>query len=135
LPDGRIECIVRDVTERRALERERDRLALATEQASDAIYVTDLQGRMVYVNRAYERLTGYLRDEVVGRTSDIHHGPEDWAAEARMAALLASGGTWAGETTMRTNGGHRVQVSKRVVVLRDRDGEPTGNRPGHLRGA
>ena len=126
LPDGRIECIARDVTERRALEGERDRLALAAEQASDAIYVTDLDGRIVYVNRAYERLTGYLRDEVIGRTTEVHRGADEAAADLGVEALLASGGTLAGEITMRTNGGRRFRVSKRLVVLRDRDGVPTG---------
>jgi PAS domain S-box-containing protein len=126
LPDGGIECIARDATEQRALQGELDRLALATEQASDAIYVTDPEGRLVYVNRAYERLTGHLRDEAIGRTTDIHHGPDDRAVEARMRALLGSGGTWAGEATMRAADGGLARVSKRVVVLRDRDGRPSG---------
>ena len=49
----------RDVTEREKLARERDRLAAAVEQSIESIVVTDLDARIVYVNPAFERMTGY----------------------------------------------------------------------------
>lgn len=53
-----MELVARDVTARRALEAERNRLALAVEQSSDAVVLTDLVGRVIYVNEAFEHLHG-----------------------------------------------------------------------------
>jgi diguanylate cyclase (GGDEF)-like protein/PAS domain S-box-containing protein len=58
------------------------------EQCPDAVLVTDLAGRIVYANPAFERMTGYASDELAGRTpallkSGIHEADfyrELWAA-------------------------------------------------------
>ena len=126
LADGRVELIARDVTARKALEAERDRLAQASEQASDAIFITDAAGAIVYVNRAYERMNGYLREEVVGQAPGVHLGPECAALEAEIAASLAASGAWAGEVTHRAKDGTRFRVSSRVVALRDPAGRVSG---------
>ncbi|MFN8631786.1 MAG: PAS domain S-box protein, partial [Chloroflexota bacterium] len=126
LADGRIEIIARNVTARKVLEAERDRLAQAAEQASDAIYITDAEGTISYVNRAYERINGYLRGEAVGRTAEVHLGPESAAVEAQIAEALKAGGVWAGEVMHRAKDGTRFRVSCRAVALRDPGGRVTG---------
>ncbi|HEX9205122.1 MAG TPA: PAS domain-containing protein, partial [Candidatus Deferrimicrobiaceae bacterium] len=47
-------------------EEERARLAMAVEQAGESIVVTDADGAIRYVNPAFERVTGYRRNEVLG---------------------------------------------------------------------
>ena len=56
-----------DVTDRRQAEEARARLSSAVEQASDSIVITSPEGTIVYVNPAFERATGYARDEVIGQ--------------------------------------------------------------------
>lgn len=126
LPDGRIEVIARDVTARKALEAERNRLALAAEQASDSIMITDAEGRVVYVNRAFEWMHGLRRDEVVGRSMADAHAGEDAGLDAQIASALASEGVWAGGITHRANDGTMFRVSSRMVALRDAEGRITG---------
>lgn len=126
LADGRIEVIARNVTARKALEAERDRLAQAAEQASDAIYITDAAGVITYVNRAYERMNRYLREEVVGRTPEVHRAPEQAVLEAEIVVALDANGMWAGEVTHRAKDGTRHRVSSRIVALRDAMGRVTG---------
>lgn len=126
LPDGRIEVIARDVTERKALEAERRRLAEATEQASDSIMITDAQGRIVYVNRAFEWMHGRLREDVVGQPMETVHPAEGARLEDEISTELAARGAWAGEITHRAKDGRPFRVSSRVVALRDADGTVIG---------
>src|SRR5581483_910457 len=86
-----------DVTERRRSgERLREQAALLDE-ATDAILVEDLQGRIVFWSRGASRLYGWSADEALGRGAE---GLLDGApSEGRTAALaaVAAAGEWAGE--------------------------------------
>jgi diguanylate cyclase (GGDEF)-like protein/PAS domain S-box-containing protein len=73
------ELILHDVTEQRANERQLVMLRRAVESASDGITVVDV-GRpdqpIIYVNPAYERITGYRASEVVGRNCRFLQGED-----------------------------------------------------------
>src|ERR1035438_10372431 len=58
------------IAEQPALSPERDLnvLGIIVEQTADAVLVTDRVGRIEYVNPAWERLTGYTRQEAIGQT-------------------------------------------------------------------
>ena len=78
LDDPELNAIVgkyRDLTDSRAaesvLQRTRDelgRLSRAIEQTADSVMMTNRQGIIEYVNPAFELMTGYTRDEIIGRT-------------------------------------------------------------------
>lgn len=81
--DGRLVCIVRDETERRARERELELKERAMDEASVGIQITDPtreNNPLVYVNDGFERITGYDREEVIGRNPRFLQG-EDTDAE------------------------------------------------------
>jgi PAS domain S-box-containing protein len=66
-----IQCNIRDITERRQADAERERLLAAIEQADDMIVITTPDGTIQYVNPAFERVTGYARNEVIGQNPRI----------------------------------------------------------------
>ena len=56
-----------DVTQYSANEADHERLATAIEQVAESVVITDRDARITYVNPAFERVTGYARDEVIGQ--------------------------------------------------------------------
>ncbi|MEE9460020.1 MAG: PAS domain S-box protein [Candidatus Bathyarchaeia archaeon] len=59
--------IIRDISERKRLEEEVQARAVLFELAPDAMYLNDLAGNFVDGNLAAERITGYSRDELIGK--------------------------------------------------------------------
>jgi diguanylate cyclase (GGDEF)-like protein/PAS domain S-box-containing protein len=103
---GQAVVLLIDITERLASE---DRLRLWTsvlEQTSEGIMICDAQGRMLTVNPAFERLTGYSKQEVLGQTAQIlHSGRQDATFYADMWATLETSGQWSGEVWNRRKSG------------------------------
>ena len=52
-------------------EQEFARFKQGLEQASDAVFMTDVDGHIIYVNPAFEKIYGYTRDEALGQTPRI----------------------------------------------------------------
>lgn len=99
-------------------------MALAAENVGDAVEITDDDERFIYVNRAFEEMTGWRRDEVLGRRpQDVlrsgAHPPEFFE---RMAAELAAGRTWQGTIVNRKRGGELLDQETTITPLRDADG-------------
>ncbi len=60
-----------DVSRSRRLEEEREMMSRALEQSADAVVITDENGDMVYVNPAFEDITGYSREEALGKKANL----------------------------------------------------------------
>ena len=63
-----VSLMSRDITERKLVE---DRFRLAVESSPNAVVTVDAQGRIVLVNGETERMFGYNRDELIGRSVDL----------------------------------------------------------------
>jgi PAS domain S-box-containing protein len=103
---------------RREAALEQRYTALA-ENASDPIYVRDLQGRLLQVNRGTEELTGYTREELLGMNVVDLMAPDE--RERGRSLLAAAGEQQAGvrEWRVRTKQGKEVVVEVKARVLRD----------------
>ena len=96
----------RDITERKRVEAEREQLVLAIEQTSETIIITDTEGGILYVNPAFERLTGYTAQEVQGKKPSIlKSGEHDEDFYRTMWETLRRGEAWSGRVVNRRKNG------------------------------
>ena len=116
-----------DLTEHARAEAEHDRLAAAIEQATESIEITDLEGRITYVNPAFEIATGYARDEVVGENPRIlKSGAQSPAFYEAMWTTLTSGRPWSGDLVNRRKDGSTVTEAAVISPIRDAHGAISG---------
>ena len=117
---------IQDVTERRNIAEELQRLGLAVEQSPQSIVITNMEPRIVYVNRRLCEQTGYTRDEVVGQDPKLLQVSDVSPEEQHVRALaLLSGASWDGEQFTRRKDGSAVNESVRVWPVRQEGGEIT----------
>jgi PAS domain S-box-containing protein len=71
--DGKMVILLigRNITERKQAEAEHAQLIRSIEQVEESIIITDLEGTTLYVNPAFEKVTGYARDEVIGSNTRL----------------------------------------------------------------
>jgi len=101
-------------------------LAVAVEQAAEAVMVTTTDGAIVYVNAAFERLTGYTAAEAIGNTPRIlRSGKQDQPFYQRYWATMLSGNVWHGEVTNRRKDGSLYREEHSASPIRDADGKLT----------
>ena len=75
---------------------------------------------ILYVNAAFERMTGFARNEVIGESPRIFQGPETSRAELdRMRAALRSEGTFEGDAVNYRRDGSPFLLSWAVVPVFD----------------
>ncbi len=118
-----VTAIIRDVTDRREADRAARRLAAAIEETDDSVVVTDPAGTILYVNPAFERVTGYTIEEALGQNPRIlKSGHQDAAFYAALWATLARGETWRGEFhNVRKDGSIYIEEAS-IAPVRDADG-------------
>jgi PAS domain S-box-containing protein len=102
------------------------KLHSAVEQSADMVVITDAQGRIEYVNPAFERTTGYARREVIGATPRIlksgEHTPDFYAELWRK---LRAGEVFRGVMINRKKTGESLVVDKTITPVRNSGGEVT----------
>ena len=95
-----------DITAQKA-DAEKLRLsALVLENSSEALVITDEQNRIMEINPAFTKLTGYARDEVIGQNPAIlHSGRHEDLFYHKMWKEIGTRGFWRGEIWNRRKNG------------------------------
>jgi PAS domain S-box-containing protein len=125
-----IDAVIRTLND--SLEKQKqqieelDNFKRLIELAFDMVVITDNQGAITYVNKAFENITGYRRDEVLGQNpgilkSEMHS--EEFYKE--MWAAITSGNSWKGEIVNRRKDGALYNSSATIFPLISQRGEIT----------
>jgi PAS domain S-box-containing protein len=101
--------------------------ATAVEHAADGIEITDAQFRLQYVNPAFERITGYARQEVIGKTpgSLMRSGHFDAAYYESIERTIQAGQVWRGELVARRKDGEPCYQEATISPVVDAGGAIT----------
>ncbi|MCF7849563.1 MAG: response regulator [Kiritimatiellales bacterium] len=114
--------INRDLTRRVRMEEEMRRLAVAVEQSTESIIITAVDGKILYVNAAWEKITGYSIESVQGKTPHpLKTGKHDPAFYKKFWTTILGGNTWEGRFTNRKKNGDLYDVEMVVYPIRDDD--------------
>jgi diguanylate cyclase (GGDEF)-like protein/PAS domain S-box-containing protein len=114
-------AIARDITLRKRADEQLRLLSAALEAAANAIMITNYEGTIVWVNPAFTSMTGYSKEEVLGKNPRLLKSgeqPESYYAE--LWSTISSGKVWNGEiVNQRKDGTTYTEEMTITPVTRD----------------
>ncbi|MBL1353028.1 MAG: PAS domain S-box protein [Zetaproteobacteria bacterium] len=111
-----------DVSERTTMQLQQDRLTEAIYQSKDAVLITDRDGVIEYFNPAFQRLSGYSEEELLGRNPRImNSGKMSKDFYQRMWDTLMRGDMWHAEFTNCHKDGTLYEVDQTISPILDQD--------------
>lgn len=128
--EGRVKRFVgvaEDVTELKATEEERARLAAIVECSEDAIISKSLDGIIISWNQGAERLYGYTAEEIIGQPIFVLFTPDHYQEYLQIMEKVRKGEPVAAhETVRRRKDGTMINVSAAITPIEIRNGELVG---------
>ncbi len=119
-------AVITDITELKQAESELRKLWLAVEQSPNSIVITNLNADIEYVNRRFSEVTGYQRDDVIGKNPRIlQSGHTSQAVYDAMWDTLTQGKSWSGELVNRRKDGSEYVEWAQITPVRQPDGKIT----------
>ncbi|HYT61114.1 MAG TPA: response regulator [Haliangiales bacterium] len=110
--------------ERRQAEMKVREQAALLDQATDAIFVRDLEQRITYWNKGAERVYGWTAHEALGRRAAELLYKEDSPQRQEIWKTVLEKGEWVGELRQVTRTGKEIIMESRRTLLRDVEGKP-----------
>lgn len=117
------EQLSEELSARKKAQEAEKKLGRAVEQSPTTIAITDTNGCIEYVNRKFCDLTGYSREELIGRNPNVlksGHTSDD--AYRRIWDLLLRGKEWRGIFKNRKKDGSHYWASTSILPLKDEQG-------------
>ena len=129
LVDGTVSHIVgstRNVTEQKGREQHLQKFEQMVEHTGHAVFFTDTDGQIEYVNPEFEDLTGYAAAEVLGETPEcLNSGEHDDAFFADLWETVLDGELWSGEIVNQRKDGAHFVANHTIAPVTDDSGDVT----------
>ena len=117
--------LANEIAQRKQVEDELLRISHAVRSTSDAIAITDLEGRHIFHNKAFLQIFKFTTADInrLGGTSLIY---QDRELGQRIYQIIRSGGTWNGEVVMVNKERKLLTMLQRSDAIRDNSGRIIG---------
>ena len=120
-------AVVKDITEGKAKEIELQRFFNIAESSLNPILITDLNGKMIYVNPAFVKVSGYSKEELIGKNPRIFgSGKLNKKFWDKMWQTISSGKVWFGEIEDKKKNGEPFYTQLLISPIFDKDEKITG---------
>jgi PAS domain S-box-containing protein len=102
------------------------KLSKAVEQTEDSVIITNKEGSIEYVNPAFEKLTGYRSEEVIGKTPRIlKSNKQDEKIYKHLWRTVLSGRVFKAELINKKKNGDLYYIEKTITPIKDEQGNIT----------
>jgi len=119
-----IASIIHDITHRIHLEEQSKLASKVYANANEGIIITDQNARILSINRAFTRITGYEETEITGRTPSIlKSGLHDREFYLNMWEQIRNFGSWEGEIWNKNKSGQLYPELLSISAITDQKGE------------
>ena len=119
-------AIIRDISESKRLSKELHKLSTAVQQSPSIIVITDLEGKLEYVNPKFNEITGYTTQEVMGKTPRILKSEMiSNSVYKKLWATILSGNTWHGEFYNKKKNNKFYWENAAITPIYDQEGKMT----------
>ena len=109
--------------EKKRVEQEKGKLLIAIEQASDSITITDTEGRILYANKAAQKISGYPLQELVGSHVKIwKSGKHNQDFYQKLWSTIPSGKPYRAVFTNKRKDGSLFYLDQTITPITDESG-------------
>jgi PAS domain S-box-containing protein len=110
-----------DISERKRIEADLSLKGAALEAAASAIVITDRGGKIQWMNPAFGRLTGYSREEAIGKDAGalIRSGRQDAAFYRELWDTILAGRVWRGQLVNKRKDGEQYTEEMTITPVLD----------------
>ncbi len=118
-------AFLHDVTEQVALREESHLLSLVAHESDNSVIITDAQGKVQFVNRGFERMSGYTQAEMLGKKpGEVLQGAlTDVSAKKRIRERLDAGQPFVEDILNYRKDGSYYWASLAINPVRNREGQ------------
>ncbi len=114
-----------DITERSFIREELEKFRIAVQQSANDIVFTDLDGRIIFVNDAFEKITGYTAEDVLGKTPRmLQSGVHTDDFYEKLWETISHGRVWKGEFYNKRKDGSFFWEKATITPILDEEGSP-----------
>lgn len=125
--EGVIYAVATDVTDLRQAEQQMRQAATVFSSTAEGVVITDLEGNIQDVNQAFESITGYNKDEIIGENPRLlQSGRHDRTFYQALWRSLLETGNWRGEIWNRRKDGSIYPELITISAILDEHAQPAG---------
>jgi len=118
--DGHLNLVTfKDSGRRQRMEPHIQQLTTAIDACPDVFFVADADLRITFVNPAFQSVTGYSMEDVLGRTDDFLRAPSEKEKTTAYHELVSRGREWIGELVNARRDGNTYQVESTASPIFD----------------